>query len=259
VLLDILSHSDGWETSPDRMWRQARQERGEAGEGRDAVRAAFAELESAGYVRRVRKNGPRGRFITERDYYDVPAGRPELDKAASPQVAPQTADQAPVDQAPVDQAQAGQAPLRRLSTKTFNEDRSNGSSLSRARAELQALGAAGREIQEVIDHINSDPNVRTSAGPYLRGVLERGDGAEVVAKARARLAERDQAPRPGSAGKPEWCGDSECDPETRLRDKDHPYRCPRCHPLAAGQAASTDAWQLASEEVLVTPEAGHAR
>lgn len=39
---------------------------------------------------------------------------------------------------------------------------------------------------------------------------------------------------------PEWCG--ECSPDTRLRvrrldvNRDAPYRCPECHPLAGGRA-----------------------
>ena len=76
LLAEILSRPDDWDTTADEIWERAKSERGEAaGEGRDMIRDLFAELEAAGYLRRVKKRGPRGRMFTELHVYDVPAGR----------------------------------------------------------------------------------------------------------------------------------------------------------------------------------------
>ncbi len=73
ILCELLSHRDGWEMSADRMSEQAREEgRTRRGEGRRAIRAAFAELEAAGYITRERTRGERGRFQTELYLYDRP-------------------------------------------------------------------------------------------------------------------------------------------------------------------------------------------
>jgi hypothetical protein len=74
VLAEILSRPDDWDTSADAMWTRARRERGSAAEGHRAMRAAFAELEKCGYLRRVRKRTREGRMVTELHIYDVPAG-----------------------------------------------------------------------------------------------------------------------------------------------------------------------------------------
>lgn len=74
VLVEILSRPDGWETTADRLVQQARQYRGEKhGEGRRAIRAAFVELEAAGYMHRVRTRGERGRYTTTVYVTDVPS------------------------------------------------------------------------------------------------------------------------------------------------------------------------------------------
>lgn len=76
VLVELLSHSDGWETNADALWRLAQRERGgKTGEGRRAIRAAFAELEERGYMVRRRAQKERGRFVTEIDLYDTPDHR----------------------------------------------------------------------------------------------------------------------------------------------------------------------------------------
>ena len=136
VLAEILSRPDDWDTSADDLWRRARQERAAAGEGRDKIRAAFAELEAAGYMRRARRRISAGRVTTEIHVYDISAGRtddgtsrPRSEGAApsypqpesSPQVTPTTDHQASVDQASVDQASVYQASLRRPTTETYTE------------------------------------------------------------------------------------------------------------------------------------------
>jgi hypothetical protein len=78
VLCELLSHRSGWETNADIMSARARQKRGAGvGEGRRAMRAAFAELEAAGYMVRVRERIPAGqpgagRVVTTLCVYDTP-------------------------------------------------------------------------------------------------------------------------------------------------------------------------------------------
>lgn len=76
VLAEILSRPDGWETSADALSERARFHRGaKRGEGRRALRAAFTELEEAGYMRRVVQRGEGGRFSTLMVVYDTPKHR----------------------------------------------------------------------------------------------------------------------------------------------------------------------------------------
>jgi hypothetical protein len=75
VLAELLSRPDNWQTSADALWRRGRSERGSAGEGRSVVRAAFTELEAAGYLYRARTRGERGRFVTVLHVFDAPDGQ----------------------------------------------------------------------------------------------------------------------------------------------------------------------------------------
>jgi hypothetical protein len=76
VLAELLSRADGWETTADRMSQQARRARGSArGEGRRAIRAAWAELEAAGYLHRFRAQDEAGRWTTTTVVTDVPHTR----------------------------------------------------------------------------------------------------------------------------------------------------------------------------------------
>jgi len=72
VLAEILSRPDDWETTADAMSRRAKADRGEAGEGRNVLRTAFAELASAGYLYRERHQVGRGRFTTVLHIFDTP-------------------------------------------------------------------------------------------------------------------------------------------------------------------------------------------
>lgn len=73
LLMDILSRPDGWEANADELSRVARQARGETrGEGRRAIRQLFAELESAGYMRRLQLRTSSGTFVTTLEVTDVP-------------------------------------------------------------------------------------------------------------------------------------------------------------------------------------------
>lgn len=80
LLLDILSRPDGWDANADDLSQAARTARGDAlGEGRRAMRALFAELESVGYMRRIRKRRNNGEFYTVLEVTDLPGrwGDPE--------------------------------------------------------------------------------------------------------------------------------------------------------------------------------------
>ncbi len=74
VLAEILSRPDDWATGADAIWRRAKSERGKAGEGRNVLRSAFAELAKAGYLHRERQRLGRGRFVTELHVFDAPDG-----------------------------------------------------------------------------------------------------------------------------------------------------------------------------------------
>lgn len=103
VLMDLLSHSEKWETNADAIWRQVQRIRGEkVGEGRRAYRAAFAELEKYGYMVRRTVRGQRGRFITELELYDTPGHKDDGTKTSAQDDAWATTDRGTSDGPPVD-------------------------------------------------------------------------------------------------------------------------------------------------------------
>lgn len=76
VLAELLSRPEGWETNADALSDRARRHRGDVvGEGRRGLRAAFAELEAAGYLTRRKEKGEKGRFVTVLEVFDVPQRR----------------------------------------------------------------------------------------------------------------------------------------------------------------------------------------
>ena len=71
VLTYLLSMPDNWQTSSERIAK-------ESTEGRDAIRAALRELESAGYLVRRRYQDDAGRWKTELLIWDHPTDEPAL-------------------------------------------------------------------------------------------------------------------------------------------------------------------------------------
>lgn len=69
LLAYILSLPDDWTVTSTHLQAQGR-------EGREAVRAALRELESAGYMHRYRYTRPDGTFGWETIVYDHPTLRP---------------------------------------------------------------------------------------------------------------------------------------------------------------------------------------
>lgn len=65
LLAYLLSMPDNWQTSSERISR-------ETTEGRDAIRAALRELETIGYVARIRSQSEDGRWKSELVVWDQP-------------------------------------------------------------------------------------------------------------------------------------------------------------------------------------------
>lgn len=74
ILVEILSHPDGYETTADDMWRASLERHGADSPGRRAFRAAFAELKDHGYLVAERARLESGRHGTVLTAYDVPGG-----------------------------------------------------------------------------------------------------------------------------------------------------------------------------------------
>ncbi|MFG2001629.1 helix-turn-helix domain-containing protein [Spirillospora sp. NPDC048911] len=73
VLIELLSHADGWQTTADDLSEMARRHRGEKrGEGRRGIRNAFKELVDHGYIVRRRLKDESGKFVTVLEVFDTP-------------------------------------------------------------------------------------------------------------------------------------------------------------------------------------------
>ncbi len=72
LLLEILSHRDGWETTADDMWRASVKKHGKGSPGRRPFRAAFAELKARGYLVQERELLDAGQYGTVLTAYDLP-------------------------------------------------------------------------------------------------------------------------------------------------------------------------------------------
>lgn len=67
VLVWILDKPDDWQFDSESLAEQAK-------EGRDAIRAALRELADAGYIRRTKKRGEKGHWLTETVVFESPTG-----------------------------------------------------------------------------------------------------------------------------------------------------------------------------------------
>lgn len=141
LLVELLSRPEDWNTSADAMARTARRDRGKKGEGRDAMRGAFAELEEAGYIVRTRTQNDGGEWSTVLAVYDTP----QQQKASSYRG---TGNQPSVHQASADQSSEYQASLRSTdggSTGLRSTDDEESAALADARAGSLASSRARDE------------------------------------------------------------------------------------------------------------------
>lgn len=73
VLIELLSHVDGWHVTADDLSEMARRHRGEKrGEGRRGIRNAFKELVDHGYLVRRRLKDDSGKFVMVLEVFDTP-------------------------------------------------------------------------------------------------------------------------------------------------------------------------------------------
>jgi len=78
LLGELLSRPPDWHTTLAEIIDRAARERGDrkrgagASDSRRVLTAAWQELVTAGYIRRVRIRGPDGRLTTEVHVYDLP-------------------------------------------------------------------------------------------------------------------------------------------------------------------------------------------
>lgn len=153
VLFDLLSHADGWETNADAYWRRAQQAHGEKiGEGRRAHRAAFAELETYGYMVRRTVKVKRGRFATLVDVYDTPGhqgdatGSTAMNDPWATAAHGGTADGSPVDGTAVGGMAVTGTSSRSTNLRTTNkEDASEEHSTALADTRAAAADASARD------------------------------------------------------------------------------------------------------------------
>ena len=254
ILAELLTRPDGWDETMENIYDRRRRERGAGAEGRRAIAAAWSELESAGYLRRVKTRGTRGRFITDLHIYDVapmptdmppagqsvtpaqtsnyagrtdtpPAGKPVT--TASQHVSAGRTDIPPTDQS-VDRQSVDRPPGRRSPIqKTGNED-----SLSRQRARFtEQTDGTEREIDHLFDKLRRDPQIR-HVRPYLDAAIVNGDAQALIAETRRGL----KPPSQSSPTEQPWCG--ECGREDRRIElaNGRVADCPTCYsrvPVAA--------------------------
>lgn len=167
VLAELLTHSDGWETSADALWRLAQKNRGgKNGEGRRAIRAAFAELEECGYMVRRKTQNAKGRFVTVLEVYDTPGHR-DAGSGTSVWDDRGTGYETSVGETSVGETSESGTSLRSTNQRSTNE-RSTNEEHSTALADARAAAIAARKKSKLEDLYES---VNRLADRDLRNAL----------------------------------------------------------------------------------------
>jgi hypothetical protein len=111
ILIYLLSRPDGWRTSAERLAAMRKKE------GRDAIRTALRELETAGYIVRSRVQGEGGKWSTEMKVFDEPQAPTQEELPMTENPSPEE-DQPKTDFQPSDnQPSVSQSSLPRTDTK----------------------------------------------------------------------------------------------------------------------------------------------
>ncbi len=255
VLVELLSRPDDWSANADSLADIARSQRGEIGEGRRRIRAAFASLEAAGYLWRVRLRTKRGHMVTEIHVYDTPqtddtrsgtsvrpaqisvsAGRTDVpdvryvggdgtdDTARGTSVPPaQTSVSADRTDVPLTDASVSGTSIGSKENEVTEVPLSPRPGSLHAALNAVVPGVTERETKLALKEIKSRPGVR-SAVAVLRTEIQNGGAPDLIAKIR-----RDEAVTTTS-GLPPLCG--ECDNRWIYDEQERPMHCPRCHPGA---------------------------
>lgn len=158
VLVELLSHSDGWAANADAMWRQMQRARGsdrKRGTGRRAYREAFTELEACGYMIRTTVRNEDGCFITELSLYDTPQQVRSADDIAHRG----TANGTSVNGTSVNGTSVSGTSSRSTNRRTTTEEdgrEEHSTSLAKARAAAASASARNRasELEELYEAVN---------------------------------------------------------------------------------------------------------
>lgn len=150
VLMELLSRTPDWRTTADDMAKTAKKQRGPKGEGRDAMRGAFAELKAAGYIVVKKAKGEGGTHTSELHVYDTPqdvtsknAQKPSSDRG--------TGFQSSDSQSSVDQASENQASIRRTDDGSTDERSTEEEESFRARS-ARSGSIASDQAREIDGH-----------------------------------------------------------------------------------------------------------
>ena len=166
VLIELLSHMDGWDTNADTLSDLARKHRdAKVGEGRRGIRMAFAELEECGYLIRRRVRVQRGQFVTVLELYDIPQHRDTATgTSADNDVWTQASDRGTahgtsvdgtsVDGTSVSGTSKRSTDLRSTNEEVLNEEHSSSLVITRAAAAHAAARDRDSELNDLYQAVN---------------------------------------------------------------------------------------------------------